>query len=51
MRFSAGYVYGKFAREDDLRHMLRQADELLYQSKQRGKGTALGAEYRSHDYA
>ncbi len=51
VRFSAGYVYGKFAREDDLRHMLRQADELLYQSKQRGKGTALGAEYRSHDYA
>ncbi len=45
VHFSAGYVYGKTLLQDDLRLMLRQADELLYKAKGTGKDTFLGEEY------
>ncbi len=45
VKFSAGYVYGKTLLQDDLRLMLRQADELLYESKQSGKNTFRGQKY------
>ncbi|MBQ6637601.1 MAG: diguanylate cyclase [Lachnospiraceae bacterium] len=45
VHFSAGYVYGKTLLLDDLRLMLRQADELLYKAKGAGKDTFLGEEY------
>lgn len=45
VHFSAGYVYGKTLLQDDLRLMLRQADELLYKAKGAGKDTFLGEEY------
>ena len=45
VHFSAGYVYGKTLLQDDLRLMLRQADELLYKAKRAGKDTFLGEEY------
>ncbi|MBR3637879.1 MAG: diguanylate cyclase [Lachnospiraceae bacterium] len=45
VHFSAGYVYGKTLLQDDLRLMLRQADELLYKAKGSGKDTFLGEEY------
>ncbi len=45
VHFSAGYVYGKSVLNDDLRLMLRQADELLYQAKNSGKDQFIGAAY------
>ena len=43
--FSAGYVYGHVALNDDLRLMLRQADELLYKAKKQGKNAFIGDKY------
>ncbi|MBP5308804.1 MAG: sensor domain-containing diguanylate cyclase [Clostridia bacterium] len=37
VNFSAGCVYGKIILSSDLRHMLRQADDLLYEVKKEGK--------------
>lgn len=45
VRFSAGYVYGHTYLQDDLRFMLRQADELLYKAKGDGKSTFFGEKY------
>ncbi|MBR1751286.1 MAG: GGDEF domain-containing protein, partial [Ruminococcus sp.] len=45
VRFSAGYVYGHTHLQDDLRFMLRQADELLYKAKGEGKSTFFGEKY------
>ena len=45
VHFSAGYVYGKNMLHDDLRLMIRAADELLYTAKENGKNTFLGEEY------
>ena len=45
VRFSAGYVYGKTVTQDDLRLMLRQADDILYQAKGSGKNTFIGEKY------
>ena len=43
--FSAGYVYGETLLQDDLRLMLRQADELLYKTKGAGKHSFFGQAY------
>ena len=48
--FSAGYVYGYAELSDDLRLMLRQADQCLYESKGRGRDCYTGAAY-SRDVA
>ena len=45
VHFSAGYVYGKSILRDDVRLMLRQADELLYQVKKTEKNMFLGKAY------
>ena len=45
VHFSAGYVYGKNVLQDDLRLMLREADELLYHAKKTGKNTFTGEAY------
>ena len=45
VHFSAGYVYGKILLHDDLRLMIRQADELLYKAKGSGKSTFFGESY------
>ena len=45
VHFSAGYVYGETLLRDDLRLMLRAADELLYEAKNSGKNAFIGAEY------
>ena len=45
VHFSAGYVYGETLLRDDLRLMLRAADELLYEAKKSGKNAFIGAEY------
>jgi diguanylate cyclase (GGDEF)-like protein len=45
VHFSAGYVYGKILLPDDLRLMIRQADELLYKAKGSGKSTFFGESY------
>ena len=45
VHFSAGYVYGKTVTQDDLRLMLRQADDILYQAKGSGKNTFIGEKY------
>jgi len=45
VHFSAGYVYGKNMLRDDLRLMLREADELLYKAKKTGKNTFTGEPY------
>ena len=45
VHFSAGYVYGKILLQDDLRLMIRQADELLYKAKGSGKSTFFGESY------
>ena len=50
VHFSAGYVYGRTDLGDDLRLMLRQADELLYKSKGSGKSTFKGEPY-DREYA
>ena len=49
VHFSAGYVYGQTLLHDDLRFMLRAADELLYKAKQTGKNSFIGEKYnREH---
>ena len=48
--YSAGYVFGKTLLQDDLRLMLRQADELLYEAKKSGKNSFIGKEY-DREYA
>ena len=50
VHFSAGYVYGETLLQDDLRLMLRQADELLYKAKGTGKNNYIGEEYE-REYA
>ena len=45
IHFSAGYVYGKISLQDDLRLMLRQADDCLYQAKNEGKDQCFGERY------
>lgn len=45
VHFSAGYVFGKTFLQDDLRFMLRQADELLYKAKDSGKSAFFGEHY------
>ncbi len=45
VHFSAGYVFGQNLLHDDLRLMLRQADELLYKAKGSGKNTFFGGTY------
>lgn len=50
VHFSAGYVYGKTSLQEDLRLMLRQADELLYEAKRAGKSTFVGKEF-DREYA
>ena len=45
VHFSAGYVYGRTTLQDDLRLMLRQADELLYKTKGSGKHGFTGRAY------
>lgn len=50
VHFSAGYVYGRTDLGDDLRLMLRQADELLYKCKGSGKSTFKGEPY-DREYA
>jgi len=48
--FSAGYVYGNCELSCDLRLMMRQADELLYEAKKKGKNQFGNAPY-SRRYA
>lgn len=43
--FSAGYVFGHCLLQDDLRLMIRQADELLYKAKGSGKSAFFGESY------
>ena len=50
VHFSAGYVYGKISLQEDLRLMLRQADELLYEAKSSGKSMFIGKEF-DREYA
>lgn len=45
IRFSAGYVYGNSMLKDDLRLMLRSADELLYKAKGQGMNSFVGEAY------
>ena len=45
VHFSAGYVYGHTYLDDDLRLMLRQADEHLYKAKGNGKNSFIGDAY------
>ncbi|MBQ7163830.1 MAG: GGDEF domain-containing protein [Clostridia bacterium] len=49
-KFSAGCVYGKVVGPNDLRYMLRQADQLLYEIKRAGKNGISSAEF-SKEYA
>lgn len=47
--FSAGYVYGRSSIQDDLRLMIRQADDILYKAKSSGKNVFLTEAYnRDH---
>lgn len=45
IHFSAGYVYGTASHQDDLRLMIRQADDCLYQAKRTGKDQCVGESY------
>ena len=45
VELSGGYVYGRDAWHDDLRAMLRQADQYLYKSKNSGKSRLTGSAY------
>lgn len=49
VHFSAGYVYGNSLLHDDLRLMLRAADELLYDAKKTGKNTFIGEQYNREE--
>ena len=42
MAFSAGYTYGTPVTQGDLRTMIHQADECLYESKNAGKNQTRG---------
>ena len=46
VNFSAGYVYGKPLLSNDLRQMMHQSDEKLYEAKSAGKNKVLGGAYR-----
>lgn len=43
--FSGGYAYGYAATNEDIRAMMKQADEYLYKVKRSGKHNILGGEY------
>lgn len=43
--FSGGYTYGYAAAHEDIRAMMKQADEYLYKVKRHGKHNILGGEY------
>lgn len=43
--FSAGYVYGACERSSDLRLMMHQADENLYQAKRKGRDLHVGSPF------
>ena len=45
IHFSAGYVHGTPKENDDLRLMLKQADEHLYEAKSLGKDQCVGGEF------
>ncbi|MBQ7161815.1 MAG: diguanylate cyclase [Clostridia bacterium] len=45
VRFSAGYVYGPLLKREDLRLMIRMADDNLYKSKNSGKAKISGSRY------
>ena len=45
LHFSAGYVYGQVEIHEDLRFMISQADQKLYEAKNGGKNKILGTEY------
>ena len=45
IRLSIGYTYGVPENHDDLRGMLRFADELMYEVKSTGKNGAIGKKY------
>lgn len=45
LHFSAGYVYGKARQQDDLRLMIREADDCLYKAKKTGKDQCFGESY------
>lgn len=45
LHFSAGYVYGQVETHEDLRFMISQADQKLYEAKNGGKNKILGTEY------
>ncbi|MBO7699019.1 MAG: GGDEF domain-containing protein, partial [Erysipelotrichaceae bacterium] len=47
LKFSAGYVYGHVSSEEDLRNMIRQADERLYDVKFSGKAGIAGKKYEN----
>ena len=50
VHFSAGYVSGQALLADDLRLMIRQADELLYKAKGSGKNMFIGDSF-DREYA
>ena len=45
IQFSAGYTHGKVLLNDDLRLMIRQADDILYKAKKKGKDQYMGEMY------
>ena len=45
VHFSAGYTYGMPTTQSDLRFMIRQADECLYDAKNAGKNQVSGTAY------
>lgn len=45
LHYSGGYVYGVCKYDDDLRHMFKQADGQLYESKRAGKNRIQGRDY------
>lgn len=45
IQFSAGYTHGKVLLNDDLRFMIRQADDILYKAKKKGKDQYIGEMY------
>lgn len=47
--FSAGYVFGELKLQDDLRLMMRQADDILYSMKNKGKNMVDGKAYNREE--
>ena len=45
LHFSAGYVYGQVETHEDLRFMISQADQKLYEAKNGGKNKIFGTAY------